>query len=149
MQEVEDGLADVALLEDLAPVVVDLVALVVQDIVELEGALADVEVASLDLDLRLRDRASDHARLDRRGVVEPEPGHETRDPFRCEDADKLVFERAVEAGGARVALAARSTTQLVVDAARFVALGTDDVQAPEPHDALAEQDVHAAAGHIR
>src|SRR6185503_688431 len=64
VEEVEHGIAHVPLLEDLAAVLVDLVALVVQDVVELERALAHVEVACLDLDLRLRDRAGDHPRLD-------------------------------------------------------------------------------------
>ena len=40
-------------------------------------------------------------------------------------------EREVEPGLARVALTAGTTAQLVVDAARLVALGADDVEAAE------------------
>ena len=40
-------------------------------------------------------------------------------------------EREVEAGLARVALAAGTAAQLVVDAPRLVALGADDVEAAE------------------
>ena len=47
----------------------------------------------------------------------------------AEDAHQVVFERQVEAARARVALAAGTAAQLVVDAARLVALGADDVQA--------------------
>ena len=47
----------------------------------------------------------------------------------AEDAHQVVFDRQVEAARARVALAARTAAQLVVDAARLVALGADDVQA--------------------
>src|SRR5690606_26963881 len=46
-----------------------------------------------------------------------------------EDAHQVVFERQVEAARARVALAAGAAAQLVVDAARLVAFGADDVQA--------------------
>src|SRR5262245_34871271 len=42
---------------------------------------------------------------------------------RAEDAHEVVFKRQEELGMAGVALAARSTTQLVVNAAAFVPLG--------------------------
>ena len=51
------------------------------------------------------------------------------DAVAGEDAQQRVLQRQVEARGARVALAAGAAAQLVVDAARLVALGADDVQA--------------------
>ena len=51
-----------------------------------------------------------------------------RKPFATKDAQQRILERKVEARGARIALAARTAAQLVVDAPRFVALGADDVQ---------------------
>ena len=48
-----------------------------------------------------------------------------------EDAHQVVFQRQVEARGTGVALAAGAAAQLVVDAARLVPLGADDVQAAE------------------
>ena len=51
----------------------------------------------------------------------------TRSPAKMRSSG--VFQRQVEARGTRVALAAGTAAQLVVDAARFVALGADDVQA--------------------
>ena len=53
----------------------------------------------------------------------------------AEDAHQVVFEREIEAARARIALATRAAAQLVVDAARLVALGADDVQAARLHDA--------------
>ena len=53
---------------------------------------------------------------------------------RAEDAHQVVFERQVEARRAGVALAAGAAAQLVVDAARLVALGAEDVQAAERDD---------------
>ena len=46
-----------------------------------------------------------------------------------EDAHQVVFERQEELGTARVALAAGTATQLVVDAPALVAFGADDVEA--------------------
>ena len=54
------------------------------------------------------------------------------DPVGLEQPHQLVLERQVEPGLARVALTAGTTAQLVVDAARLVALGADDVEAAEP-----------------
>ena len=51
-----------------------------------------------------------------------------RDPLLGEDAHQVIFEREIEAGRAGIALAAGAATQLVVDAARFVAFGAEDVQ---------------------
>src|SRR5438067_1261905 len=74
-------------------------------------------------------------------------------------AFRLSFERReVEARGARIALAAAAAAQLVVDAARFVALRAEHVQAAGGlHDLVlggilrvaSEQDVRAASGHVR
>src|SRR5207245_2246746 len=141
MEEVEHGLADVPLLEDLATVLVDLVPLVVQHVVELESAFADVEVAAFDLDLRLRDRPGHHARLDRRRVVEAQTRHEARDVVRGKDADEIVLQRAVKARASGVTLTARTAAELVVDAPRLVPLSPDDVKPAEIGDAVAEQDV--------
>ena len=96
MQVVEHRLADVPLGQDLVTLAVDHVALVVQDIVELERPLAHVEVAALDLHLRLGDRPGHHARLDGCRIVESETRHEPGDAVRGEDADQLVLERGVE-----------------------------------------------------
>src|SRR5687767_5623085 len=149
VQVVEDRLAHVALLEDRAAVLVDPVALVVQDVVELERALADVEVPRLDLDLGLGDRAGHHPRLDRLAVVEAEARHESRDTLRGEDAHEVVLERVEEPRGAGIPLAAGAAPELVVDPARLVALGPDDVQPARIRDALPEEDVDASSGHVR
>jgi hypothetical protein len=51
-------------LQQLVALLVDHLALVVVDVVEVEQVLADVEVVRLDLALRLLDLAADHAVLD-------------------------------------------------------------------------------------
>ena len=57
--------------------------------------------------------------------------HERLDPVAREDAHQIVFERQVEPARARIALAARAAAELVVDAARLVPLGAEDVQPAE------------------
>ncbi len=58
------------------------------------------------------------------------------DALGAEDAHQIVFEREEEARAAGIALAAGAAAQLVVDAARLVALGAEDVQAAGGQDLL-------------
>jgi hypothetical protein len=57
--------------------------------------------------------------------------HQRLDALAAEYAQQVILKRKEEAGGARVALAAGATAELVVDAPSFMALGAEDVQAPE------------------
>ena len=136
VQEVAHGVRQVLVVEDLVPLGVDRLALLVDDVVVLDDALAHVEVEALDAGLRALDGLGDHARLDGHVVLEPEPGHEARDPLAGEALEERILEREVEARRARVALAAGAAAQLVVDAPAVVALGADDVEAAGGHDAL-------------
>ena len=65
-----------------------------------------------------------------------------------EDAHEIVFAADEELGGAWVALAAATTAELVVDAARIVAFGADHDETTEFADAWAEFDVGAATGKV-
>ena len=120
--------ADLAL-EHFAPQRVDALALLVHHVVVLEQVLADREVLRLDLLLRALDRARHHLVLDRDALLHPEPLHEARDAVGAEDPHQVVFEREIEARRAGIALPAGAAAQLVVDAARLVPLGAEDVQA--------------------
>ena len=71
------------------------------------------------------------------------------DPVACEQADEVVAAGEVEARLAGVALAAGAAAELVVDPARLVALGAEDVQAAELADLVVDLDVDAAARHVR
>ena len=110
---------------------VDRLALLVHDVVVLEEVLARLEVAAFDLLLRA---------LDGRVTMPCSIGTPSSMPRRCirpemrsraEDAHQIVFEREIEARGAGIALAAGAAAELVVDAARLVALRADDVQTAE------------------
>ena len=124
-----DGLRDVLRLHQVQTLAVDHLPLVVGHIVVFQQLLADVEVAPLHLALRLLYGAGDHPVLYGLALLHAQPLHEAAHPVRGEDAHEVVLQRQVEAGIARVPLAAGAATQLVVDAPAFVPLGADDMQA--------------------
>src|SRR5256886_5610918 len=150
-----DDLADVAhdvaagigALEDLPPLLVHDLALLVHHVVLLDHVLAGGEMHAFDFLLRARDRTRDPWMFDR---LHLEAGHEPPDAVggRTKDLHQVVLQRDEESAGARVALAPGATAQLVVDAAALVALGANDVQALDIGDAGPEHDVGAAAGHV-
>ena len=134
----EDGrdvvLGDELLLVDafheLAAQAVDGFALLVHDVVVFEHVFAGFEVLGFDGLLRGFDAAARSCALS--------IGTPSSMPRRCsrvethsprEDAHQVVFEREIEARGAGIALAAGAAAKLVVDAAGFVPLGAEDVQA--------------------
>ena len=75
--------------------------------------------------------------------------HDVVDPVAREQAHEVVLAGEVEARLARVALAAGAAAELVVDAARLVALGAEHVEAAELAHLVVDLDVDAAAGHVR
>ena len=125
---VGDGAGDMLVLHQLDALVEDDLALVVHDVVELEDVLAQVEVARLDLLLRLLQRLVDPGMNDRLVLLQPELGQHAVELVGAEDAHQVVFERQEELGAARVALAAGAAAQLVVDAPALVALGAEHEQ---------------------
>ena len=66
----------------------------------------------------------------------PELQHQLGHPFGGEDAHQVVFQRQIKARRSRIALAAGPATKLIVDAAAFMALGADDMQAAGRDDLL-------------
>ena len=104
-------------------------ALVVHDVVVFEDVLAHVEVARLDLLLRLLQRLVDPGMDDRLVLLEAELAQHRIHAVRPEDAHQIVLQRQEEFRAARIALAAGAAAQLIVDAAALVPLGADDVEA--------------------
>ena len=76
-------------------------------------------------------RRRDHAAFDRFAFLHAEAGEDVLHPLAGEDPHQVVFERQVEAAAAGIALATATAAELQVDAAGFVPLGADDVQAAE------------------
>ncbi|CAM3719812.1 NAD-specific glutamate dehydrogenase [Tsukamurella strandjordii] len=126
---VVDLVEQVSAREDLAALVVDHLALLVLHVVVLEHVLTDLEVLLLHLRLRAADGAGDELVVDRHVVGQVDAVHPRLDLRAVEAPHQLVAQREVEAGLARIALAAGAAAQLVVDAPRLVPLGAQHVQA--------------------
>ena len=128
---------------------VDDFALLVHHVVEIERAFALQVIALLDALLRGLDRFVQPRMLEFLAFLEAEALHDLRHAIgRAEVAHEIVFEADVEARAARIALARATSAQLAVDAARFVPLGADDVEAAALRHAGAEFNVGAAARHV-
>src|ERR1700761_6123454 len=124
-----DGCRHVFGLEQLVALRVDHLALIVGNVIEFQKVFTNIEVVLLDLALCLLDLPADHAIFQRVVFLHAEHAHPAADPVASEDAQQVVLQRQVETRRTRIALAARTTTQLVVDTARLMSLGTDNVQA--------------------
>ena len=120
---------DALLRHQLAALLEDDLALVIDHVVVFQDVLADVEVARLDLLLRLLERLVDPGMDDRLVLLEAELLQHAVHAVGAEDAHQVVLQRQEELGMARIALAAGAAAQLVVDAPALVALGADDVEA--------------------
>src|SRR5271157_3670357 len=89
---------------------------------------AGFEVLALDGFLRGLDSARNHARFDRNAFLHAQALQQVRNPLLGEDAHQVVFKRKIEARRAGVTLAAGASAKLIVNAARLVAFGAEDVQ---------------------
>ena len=130
-QLVEDFLLDVLALKDPLSQTVNFVALQVHDVVVFLKVLADLEVARLDAFLALAMAPVTKGCEMTSPSCGAKPVHDRRDALRAEYAHEIVVERQEKLRGPGIALASGPAAQLVVDTARLVALGADDVQPAE------------------
>ena len=103
--------------------------LLVHHVVVFEEVFTSGEVLRLDRLLRGRNAAGNQLRLDRHILFHAKPKHQALDALAAENTEQVVLQRKEKPRCARVALAARATTQLVVDTPGFVPFRTDDAQA--------------------
>ncbi len=82
------------------------------------------------------------------GIVHAQLFHRPHKAFRAKKAHEVVFKGDKKLGGTRVSLAPGAAPELVVDAAGFMALGAQDVQAPQFRHALFQDDVGAPTRHV-
>ncbi len=127
----EDQIFLIHALEQAAAQAVHGLALLVHHVVVFEQMFARFEMLAFHRLLRRLDAAADELRLDRDAFFHAQPLEQFRDPLLGEDAHQVIFKREVEARGAGIALAAGASAKLVVDAARLVAFGAQNVQAAD------------------
>jgi hypothetical protein len=90
---------------DFTPAFENHLALIVHDIVELQDVLANIEIARLDLMLRLLQRLVDPRMDDRLALLQAEFDQHRIHALRAEDAHEVVLQRQKEFRTAGVALA--------------------------------------------
>ena len=129
LAHVGDMILDALVRHDFAAAFEDHLALIVHHIVELQHVLAHVEVARLDLLLRLLQRLVDPGMDDRLALLQSELDQHRIHALGAEDAHQIVLQRQVEFRAPRIALATRASAQLIVDASALVALRADDIEA--------------------
>src|SRR5262249_39732856 len=127
---------DVERLEQFIALLVNDLALVVGDIVIFQQLLTDIEVARFHLALRGLDRTRHDTGLDRFTFRHLQAVHDGAHTVARKNPQQRIVERQIETRRTRVALTARTTTQLVVDATRLMTLSADNVQAALPHYVL-------------
>ena len=86
LDEARDGPAQVLVAEHLVALGVDRLALLVDDVVVLDDALADVEVVALDAGLGVLDRLGHEPRLDGHVALEAHALHEPGDAVATRSA---------------------------------------------------------------
>ena len=118
----------------LVTLAVNHLPLIVGHVIVFQQILADIEVTPFYLALGILDGAGHPTVLDGLAVFQAQRTHHAADTIRSEDTHQIIFHGQEETGVARIPLTARTTTQLVINAAGFVTLGTDDVQASGFHD---------------
>ena len=96
MAHAAHGLGDVVLGHDLDALLEDRLALIVHDVVVAQHVFAAIEVARLDLLLRLFQRLVDPAMLDRLVLFQAKPLQDAVHAVGAEDAHQIVFEGQIE-----------------------------------------------------
>ena len=112
-----DRLGNILGFEQFVTLRVNDLALVVGNVVVFEQLFADIEISAFDLALRRFERARHHRMLDRLAFRHLQALHDRLQTVAGKNTQQRVFEREVEARGARVTLAPGTAAQLIVDAA--------------------------------
>ena len=116
--------------QHLCALAIDDFALMVHDVVVLKHIFTRLEVAAFDLALGVFNGTRQHPLVNGLVVGHAQGFHQAVDALRAEQAHEVVFKRQVKRAFAGVALAAGAAAQLVVNAAGFVPLCTEDIKAP-------------------
>ena len=135
--DIENALLLIGAFEQRAPHAVYGLALLVHDVVVFQNVFAGGEVLRFHRFLGRFDALGDEARLDRHVLLHAEAQHQFLHTLAAEDAHQVVLEGEIKARASRVALAAGAPAKLIVDAAGFVPLRAEDMQAAERQHFLA------------
>ena len=103
---------------------------------------------TFDALLRRLDRPVEQRVLELLAFLKAHALHDLGDAFGAEETHQVVFERDEEMGRTRIALTRAAAAQLAVNAARFMALGAEHVQAAQLGNPGSQFNVGAATRHV-
>src|SRR5579883_1674627 len=132
----QNALVQVGVFQHGPAVGVDHLALFSNHVIIVDDILTLIEVVAFDLRLRLFDDVGDQAVFQWHILFQPHALHNLREHIRHEAAQQFVFQREEETRLAGVALASSAASQLLINTARLMPLGADDVQAAQLDDSL-------------
>ena len=120
----------------------------VDDVVVLNNIFARIKVKALNPLLRRLKRLTDCFVLNSHVFFYSKALHQASNTLTLEDPHQIVFGRDIELGVTRVALAATTAPQLVVDPARLMPLTADHHQATKLLHARPKLDVCATPRNV-
>ncbi len=140
--------SQILVFQSLAATCIDGNTVFVHNVVVFHKLLTDIKVVAFYLFLGAFNRFGNHRILDRCILIQPQRSHQSGNTLTAKDTHEVVIERNIKLARSWVALAAGAPTQLVVDAARFMALGTNNMQSAELIYPLAKHNVGTAASYV-
>src|SRR3990167_3689583 len=93
--------------------------------------LTRIKMKALNFNLRLLDGTRYQIMLKRLVFRQVKTCHQGRDPVAAKKPHNLILKRNKKARGTRITLPSRAAAELVVDAPRFMALGTNHIQSSQ------------------
>ena len=124
-----DTLGNVGRFEQLVARFVNRFPLIVSDIVVFKKVFAHIEIARLNLALRIFNRTRNPRVFDRLAVRHFQTLHDRGHTIRGKYTQQRVFQREIKTARTGVALTAGTAAQLVIYAPRLVTFGGDNMQA--------------------
>ena len=134
LHHLADAVGDRFAIQHAAALGVDDLPLAVHDIIVLEDILTHLEVHPLDAGLRRLNGIGEELGLDGHIFIDAHAVHQCLQALAAEQTHEVILQRDDELGGTGVALTAGTAAQLVIDAAAFVPLGAQDIQAADGTD---------------
>ena len=145
---VRDIHADALTHQGMAALLVYNGALLVHHVIIFQQALTNTEVVLLDLLLGALYLFRYHRTLNHLALLESKAVHDIGNTLGTEQAHQLIFQRNEEQRGTWVALTTGTTTQLAVNTARLMALGTDDGQTTSGFYFRRKLDISTTTSHV-
>ena len=143
-----DGVTHTLAIQYPAALRVDDLTLLIHNLVILQQILTNTEVVALNLLLSLLDGIGKHLMLNLlifRHAQGVENAHQT---LGSEEAHQIVLQRNVETGFSRISLTSGTSSQLIVNTAGLVALGTDNLQSACFLRVLVQLNIRTTARHV-